>query len=950
MLEVRLLGQFDVRREEMPVAIPSRAAQSLFAYLVLTAGTTHRREKLAGLVWPDTTDENARKNLRHELWRLRQAIEPRIARKKQNPYLIVDEISIGFDAQADYWLDVAIVRNPLSAKESADNLIETLSLYRGELLPGLYDDWVVLERERVHAVYEQKMARLLELFIEEKRWQDILDWGERWIALGQNPEPAYRALMVAHNATGDQAKVATTFQRCVNALRNDLGVEPSAETQALFEQLSKGDRKASSIRNKSELHVHPSGSNLPVPLTSFIGREKELGEIAKLLSTARLLTLTGPGGVGKTRLAIQTANDSVKKFKDGVYWVGLVGLSDANLIPHEIAQSLNVREISNEPVIEALKTHLKLKEVLLVIDNCEHLIKACAQYTEQLLAACPKLKILATSIEALGLFNETIWQVPSLPLPEMSHSLSVKELSEFASIQLFHERARNAKTGFELDERNATSVAQICRRLDGIPLAIELAAARLKVLSVDEIAARLDNRFSLLTAGSRTAIPRHQTLRATIDWSYELLSEPERIVFRRLSIFAGGFTLDATEAVCSQGIAQNHVLDLLGRLIDKSLVIVEENTQSGETRYRLLETIRQYALEKLVTTGEASEIRDRHLVYYSTIAEKAEPLLFSGEHTRWLRLLDTELDNVRAAIEWATSTGKAEVALRIAGSLVYYWFSHRLGASEWQDWLQKALACPEGQKRTLARAKALNGIGFIYFGDVVPTDRRPELEEALSIAREFGDQWNIATALRNLGLMENVNGNYSIAQTYLEHSLAIWHEIGLAGKIGRAWTLVFLGDVALNQGEAAPARSLYEEAITILRDVGELNFLAYAVRRLGQLLWRGGEYKKGIALCKESLDLNQQVGSPRGVIGCLAGFAAIAVAQGRYQYAAQLMAAVETQMASLGITPMYMDRQEYVRNLTLLRSKLDAQVLDRFWRKGKKMSLEETITFALEVT
>ncbi len=268
------------------------------------------------------------------------------------------------------------------------------------------------------------------------------------------------------------------------------------------------------LENRSSSSI----TNIPVPLTSFIGREKELIEIERLLSTSRLLTLTGSGGVGKTRLAIKTASDSIKKFKDGVFWVDLVSLSDENLIPQEIAQALHLHEMPQESLLETLKSHLKLKDLLIVLDNCEHLIRACAQYAEQLLAACPKLKILATSIEALGLFNETIWHVPSLPLPEMQQTISLQELREFASIELFVERAGYAKSGFVLTEQNVRSVAQICQRLDGIPLAIELAAARIKVLSVDEIASRLDDRFSLLTAGSRTAIPRHQTLRATIDW------------------------------------------------------------------------------------------------------------------------------------------------------------------------------------------------------------------------------------------------------------------------------------------------------------------------------------------------------------------------------------------------------------------------------------------------
>jgi tetratricopeptide (TPR) repeat protein len=382
--------------------------------------------------------------------------------------------------------------------------------------------------------------------------------------------------------------------------------------------------------------------------------------------------------------------------------------------------------------------------------------------------------------------------------------------------------------------------------------------------------------------------------------------------------------------------------------VDKSLVIVDQEHLTSETRYRFLETLRQYALERLIDSGEAFVLRDSHLEYYLTLAEKAETLLFGGKQAVWVHLLDTELDNIRAAIEWATNTGKAEKALRIAGSVVYYWFAHRLAASEWQDWVQTALACPEGRTRTLARAKALNGIGFMYFGDVVPNDLRPVLEEALSIAREFNDQWNTATALRNLGLMENVNGNYMEARKYLDESLELWQKIGPDGKFGHAWTMVFLGDVALNRGETELARKLYEEVVFILRGTGDINFLAYSVRRLGQLLWREGEWEEAFSLCKESLDHNLNVGSPRGVISCLAGFAAIAIAEGKYPRAGQLMSAVETQMVSLGITPMYMDQQEFKRNYVLLHETLNEKTLHRYWVKGKEMSLDEAIAFALD--
>jgi predicted ATPase/DNA-binding SARP family transcriptional activator len=944
ILEVKLLGKFEVSHGGKTIAITSRPAQSLVAYLILNAGTAHRREKLAGLLWPDSLEETARDNLRHALWRLRKALPS----QPKAEYLLPDDLSIAFNASSEYWLDAAELEK-LSETASAHELIAILSAYQGELLPGFYDEWVVLEREHLYSIFEHHMARLMSLLQNENRWLDMLDWGERWIKLGQRPEPAYRALMMAHAAKGDMSKVAVMYERCVKSLK-EFGIEPSEQTKELYENLKSGKDAPKTVSIGKKLGSKEASSNIPVPLTSFIGRQGELKDIAKLLSSSRLLTLTGPGGVGKTRLAIQTAHDSIKKFKEGVFWVGLVGLSDEKLIPQEIAQALNVREVSNEPMIMTLKTFLKSKDVLLIIDNCEHLIRACAQYSEQLLGACPKLKILATSIEAFGLFNEVVWKVPSLPLPEMEAALSVSELQEFASIELFDERAGNAKSGFALDESNVASVTQICRRLDGIPLAIELAAARIRVLSVDEIAARLDDRFSLLTAGSRTAISRHQTLRATIDWSYDLLTEPERVLLRRLSVFAGGFTLEAAEAVCSEGMKRSDILDLLGRLVDKSLVIVDTTSVAGVTRYRLLETIRQYALEKLTGIGEALAVRDQHLEFFTNLAEEAEPSTFGDEAAIWFKRLDKDLDNIRAAMEWSTNNGEAVKALRIGGSLVYYWFAHPALSSEWHDRIQQALSHPKGMERTLARAKALNGIGFMYWADMYPTDRRPEIEEALSIGKELGDQRNIATALRNLGLLESIQGNYVEARALLEQSLEIWREMGFAGKMGGSWTLMFLGDVALNQDAAERARSLYQESFAILSEHGNMNFLAYAVRRLGLLAWREGDYEKALSLCKESLILNQEVNDRRGVLACLAGFAAIAVAQGKFARASQIMAAVESQLVSMGIRLLPVDKMEYERNLAGLRANIDEKVIATFWAKGKELTMEQAISFALEET
>ena len=830
-----------------------------------------------------------------------------------------------------------------------ETLMDALGSYQGELLPGFYDEWVLLEREQLLGVYERKIACLLEFLDQDRRWNETVEWAERWISFGQKPEAAYRYLMLAHAAQGDMAKAAAAFDRCERALAV-FGVEPSEQTRRLYDDVRSGR-----LRLQTELAAPVSEprkalpSTLPVSLTSFIGRQKEIWEVVRLVGEKRLVTLTGSGGVGKTRLAIEAARKLERKFKDGVCWIGLVGLSDPDLIGQEIAQVLHVREIPSETLLETVKSYLRSRELLLVIDNCEHLIRACADISEQLLAACPRIKILATSIEALGLFNEINWQVPSLPLPDRLRLPAPNELVGYESIQLFVERAANAKPGFAMTENNAPSVAKICQHLDGIPLAIELAAARIKVLTVEEIAARLDDRFSLLTSGSRTAIPRHQTLRATIDWSHELLSEPERILFRRLAVFSSSFNLEEVEAICEAGsLGPSDLLDSLGRLVDKSLVIADSDAYASETRYRLLETIRQYALEKLVGAGEAQSLRQEHAKYFLQFAGQAEPQIYGSNSPRWVHRLQHELDNVRAAMDWFMANGQADLALQMLGDLVYYWFAHGLIGSEWNDRLHDALARPEGQKPTLARAKALNGMSFMYWADITPMEQRSELEEALAIAEELGDPLNSAVVLRSLGLYENIHGNFAAARQDLRRSIALFRGLGPEGRMGMANSLIFLGDVAFNQREWAEAKSLFEEAAATLRASGDMNFLAYTVRRLGHIDWLEGDFKQARMRCGESLSLNREVGGPRGVLATLVGFAAIAVARSQYQRAATLMGAVDAQLALRKVNLLYIYRLEYARNRAELQKALDQKAFNRAMGKGQVMSLDEAIAFAAE--
>ncbi|MGH3090644.1 MAG: ATP-binding protein, partial [Rubrobacteraceae bacterium] len=415
----------------------------------------------------------------------------------------------------------------------------------------------------------------------------------------------------------------------------------------------------------------PPKGNLPLELTSFIGREKEISEVKGLLEGTRLLTLTGSGGCGKTRLALEVAADVAKDFDDGAWWVGLASLSDADLAPKAAASALGARERPGRTLTEALSDHLRYRKLLLVLDNCEHVIASCAALADALLRFCPGLRVLATSREALGVAGEVSWPVPSLSLPDPGHPPSSESLARYEAPRLFVERA--AASTFAPTKRSAAAVAHLCHRLDGIPLAIELAAARTRVLSAEQIDARLDDCFRLLTTGSRTALPRQRTLQATMDWSHDLLDRDERTVFRRLSVFAGGFTLEAAEKVCAgDGIEEEDALDLLARLVDQSLGVFRG--EGGEARYRLLETIRQYGGEKLRESGEARATRRRHADFFHSLAEEAKPKLVGTEQASWLERLETEHDNLRATLGWLEEEGEAERGLRLATALLRFWW------------------------------------------------------------------------------------------------------------------------------------------------------------------------------------------------------------------------------------------------------------------------------------
>ncbi len=949
MLEVRLLGTFDIKYKKKSINITSRPAQTLFAYLILNAGTVHRREKLAGMLWPDSLEETARDNLRHALWRMRKALESASSVR----FLNADDLTIGFERSSDYWLDTAALEK-LSDNASADELMAVLSEYQGELLPGFYDEWVMLEREHLSSIFEHHMARLLSLLQDEKRWLDILDWGERWIKLGQKPEPAYRALMSAHAAKGDMSKVAATYERCVKSLK-EFGIEPSEQTRALYARLKAGKEKGEMEPAVvvAEKRKNPRKTNLPVPITSFIGREKEVEEVVKMVGKNHLVTLAGSGGVGKTRLAIQSSNKLLDKFKDGVWWIDLVGLSDPALVPQAVAKVVDLHEVPNQPLIETLVEELQTKQVLLVLDNCEHLILACAQLADRLLSGTKFLKILATSREALDILGETVWLVPSLSLPDARDSVTIKKLSKSESIHLFMERATVMQPRFTLTDQNANAVVQICRRLSGMPLAIELAAARVKMMTVDEIASRLDDRFSLLTSGNRSALPRQQTLRATIDWSHDLLSEPERVLFRRLAVFAGGFRLDAAESICSHDeLKRSDILDLLGRLVDKSLVVVD-SAAGGQTRYRFLETIREYGFDKLKNAGEEALVRDHHLEFFMRLAVETEPHLYAPEQTEWFARTDAEIDNLRAALDWSI-TGTEENETRIRNGLllvgVLSWFWQKGYSYEFSERLKNMLAHTTADMQTIARARALIAEGFLHWSLGNFVEARPYLVEALEIARNHEDKLTLGWALVHLGTVLSALEEYDLAQSLLEECVAITKGFRNVGITVAGMALSFLGDIYVVRNDEVHAREVYEEGIKLLRETNNSNNLAYSVRRLGYLTVKEADYERANVLFRESLIRNQELGHQIGITAAMAGLAELAQAVGKFSRAAQLYGIIEDRLAVLSL-PLYItDQVELDRGISALRARLDERSFAKSWAKGKTMALDQAIAFALEET
>ncbi|MDX1658622.1 MAG: BTAD domain-containing putative transcriptional regulator [Nitriliruptorales bacterium] len=866
-MEFRILGPLEVMGDiGEPVPLGGPKQRAVLALLVLDVGQVVSTDGLVDGVWGQDPPENAGRTLQVYVSNLRKVLDAETIETRAPGYrLVVDEGDV----------DLLRFRRLVTRAEDAvpsqraQTLNEALDLWRGSALSDLAD--LPLAQATAAGLEEERLAALearINAELELGRHEQLVAELESLTTAHPLRERLRGQLMLALYRAGRQADALAVYDDTRVTLSEELGLDPSEQLQALQQRILEQDA-ALRVPSPSEEGPRRPQHNLPAALTSFVGRDEEIRAIIGLLVDHRLVTLTGVGGVGKTRLALEIARASIEHHTHGVWRVELAPLTDPDAITKTVATALSVPERPDQPLRDTLVAFLRDRDLLLVLDNCEHLLDPAARLVTDLLTGCPELRVLATSREGLGVPGEMLRPLRSLTVPDPD--ADPDEMGTVASVRLFIDRASEVDPAFALSPGNADAVAGICRQLDGIPLAIELAAARTAALSPHQIADRLGDRFQLLTGGSRTALPRHQTLKAAVDWSYDLLSERERAVLRRLSVFRGGFTLEAAEDVAAgDDVDRTQVLDALSHLVEQSLVTVERGR--ADARYDLLETIRQYALQRLRADDDTEAVRRRHLGHVVALAEHAEPRFQSPEERRWFDRFDTEYGNVRAAVEFALGVGDAVSAIRVLGALQRF-INVREHRGDCLRWIDRALDLDDRSLTPRLEAAGLRTRGAMMLG-ADAREARDDLTRARHLAEQEGASDLVAQATFDLAGAERVLGNMDEATRLTEQALELAPDDWL-----RTGALVNLGILARYRGELDRSIELFEEVLDLLGGIGSPWAIAFTRASLGISLYLKGELEEAQEIFEELL-ADGRVNNRAGAVELLNMLGEIALARG----------------------------------------------------------------------
>lgn len=929
-----LMGTFRLERDGIPLPLPTHKTESLLAYLALHRGP-YAREKLAALFWGDSTDAQARHSLNVALNRLRTTVSQDL--------LLTDRATVELNPDLNLWVDALAFRDAAQRAAQGQPLASLdhppfAAAPYADLLTNFYDDWILSERETYRALYVNTLLTLSQQCAADSDYARAIEYAQQVLPLDPANERAHQQLMFCYIAQGERQNALEQYTRCVNALREEVGIdEPSPETIALYEWI----RQTTTTSNRVHL------TNLPLPLTSFIGRVTELHDLKQRLSRSRLVTLTGAGGSGKTRFAIQAGIQALEAFRNGVWWIDLAPLTDPARLTETVNRALGIQFGMHQDPTETLLETLRAEQRLLIFDNCEHLLDASAQLIQTLLQTGSELKILATSREPLNLTGEVVYIVPTLSVPATTASPLPTTLLDYEAIRLFVERAQAVDAHFTLNTANAAAVMQICTRLDGIPLAIELAAARTHALSASEIAARLDDRFALLTRGARTALPRQQTLHAMMDWSYNLLTDRERLLFEQLSIFAGGFTLRAAEYVCEP---EKQVLDILTRLVEKSLVV--RQTYGELTRYSMLETVREYASEKLheFPLNYARAAR-RHLDYFYLLGRQFHREMRRAMPWHLYDIFMPEIENMQVglhrAFEGETIHGYTKARQLSRGMMMINML--------WLMWFHRGANV--GATHALARFLELDEVPasmrvrVLMLSTLIARSRadwgraRAFAQEMCERALQSNDRLAYARALDQLALAERDHLNIPASLVYMEQARAVFAESGAILDVNRS--TMFMGENNLLLGNLDLAQEQFEQALVWFRQIDDKGHIAWGIEWQGNVARLQGRLHEAREAYRRTLAYTCSIQDKHSITFSLDAIAQVTAQLGEPARAVRLFAASaklrrEISARSPGLESLYESE------LPIARAQLGEECFARAWASGSELSLDQAVELAMQ--